>query len=141
MSFRVDPRVRTWPLPPRTDWQAGPVIQGASSVLASGHAQVGDGDEVLAGPESPGCPLGLLLKQPVHRLHEGVAAVNHHATDNRREALTQRGGGPPEGLKPAAPRPARPGPEVRARQLGTVVRSRSRLHLAQRHLQALRLRS
>jgi hypothetical protein len=66
---------------------------------------------------------------------------NHHPPDNRREALSQRGSGPPEGIKPVAPRPARPGPEVRARLLGTVVRLRSRVHLAQRHLQALRLRS
>jgi len=105
-----------------------------------GHAQVGDSDEVAASPEAPCSTFGL-LQQPVHGLDEGVAAVIHHPSDHRREALLERGGELLEGRQAAAPRPAQPSVEVRACLLDAVVQARSRVHLAQRHLQPPRPRT
>ncbi len=47
-------------------------------VLAFGHAQIGDGDEVGGCSKAFGSPLGLLQKS-VHGIHVGVAAVVEHA--------------------------------------------------------------
>jgi hypothetical protein len=58
--------------------------------LQARQAQVGDGDEVLGRAVSARCALGL-LKLPVHRLDEGVAAVIEHAAHDRVEALLDRG--------------------------------------------------
>lgn len=79
-------------------WKASPSGRGSGGeragrqVLKLGHAQVGDGDEVVACPEAPSRALGL-LQQPIHGLDEGVATVNDHASDDRIEALLE-GGGP-----------------------------------------------
>ena len=70
--------------PCRFVWKATPSLghrrreRAGRQVLELGHAQVGDGDEVLARPEAARGALGL-LQQPVHRLDEGVAAVIDHA--------------------------------------------------------------
>ena len=109
-------------------------------MLELGHAQVGDGDEVLARPEAARGALGL-LQQPVHRLDEGVAAVIDHAAHHRVEPLLERGGQLLERLEPAAPRPAQPGPEVGCGLFDAVVRCGPRVHLAQRHLQPPRPRA
>ena len=76
-----------------------------------GHAQVSNGNEVLARPEAPCGTLGL-LQQAVHRLHEGIAAVIDHPAHHRRHPLAQGERQFLEGLKPAAPGPAQPGLEV-----------------------------
>ncbi len=105
MPFRVERDSLTWAAAPHGRERM------SRQVLELGHAQVGDGDEVLARPEAARGALGL-LHLPVHGLDEGVGAVVDHAAHDRVEAVLDRGRQLLERLQPTAPGPTHPGSQV-----------------------------
>jgi len=100
-------------------------------VLQAWQALIRGGDEVLGGTVSACGALGL-LKLPVHRFDEGVAAVVEHAARHRIEAALDRGGQLLERLKPTASGPARRRSQGLSGRLGVVVLSGVLMYITQR---------
>ena len=92
-------------------------------MLELGHAQVGDGDEVVEVAEASGGGLRL-LEPPVHRLDVGVAAPVEHAADHAAQVRLDRGAKPLEGFQARASGPADPLHQGASRDLFAVARRR-----------------
>ena len=100
-----------------------------------GHAQVGNGSEILHSPETAGGPLGL-LKQAIHGLDVGIAAAVEHAAHHAGHAFLEGVGQTCERLQAAAARPGYPAQQVLLRLGGAVGGHGAALDLAQGLLQA-----